>query len=90
MTNPSWLVYSTLRMLCILHGIEVQNVSRRTLYNWKSSGVCDSVIDLIALRLRVSGHLSAYGIRDIYLSCGYSPVSFSYASYVKCRAPGLS
>lgn len=87
---PSWLAYYTLRSLCILHGIEVQNVSRRTLHNWRSSGVDDCHIDLLALRLRVCGYLSADAVSDLYLSCGYSPESFSYACYVKCRAPGLS
>lgn len=88
--NPSWLAYSTLRSLCILHGIEVQNASRRTLYNWRSSGVDHSYIDLLALRLRVLGYLSADAIADLFLSCGYVPDSYSYASHVKCRTPGLS
>lgn len=90
MSIPSWLAYSTLRSLCILHGIEVHNVSRRTLYNWRFSGVDDSLIDHLALRLRVSGFLSADAVSDLYDSCGYSPESFSYACFVKCRAPGLS
>lgn len=71
--HPSWLAYSTLRSLCILHGVEVQNVSRRTLYNWRSSCVDFDHIDLLALRLFFSGFLSADAIEDIYWSCGYSP-----------------
>lgn len=70
-THPSWLVYSTLRTLCILHGIDVQNVSRRTLYNWSTTGVDFDHIDLLALRLIVKGHLSADAIHDIYSSAGY-------------------
>lgn len=72
MHNPSWLAYSTLRSLCILHGIEVQNVSRRTLYNWRTSGVDHDHIDLLNLRLIVGGFLSRDAIADIYRSCGYS------------------
>lgn len=72
-THPSWLAYSTLRSLCILHGVQVQNVSRRTLYNWRASGVDYDHIDLLALRLSVAGFLSGDAIEDIYHSCGYSP-----------------
>lgn len=71
--RPSWLVYSTLRSLCILHGIEVQNVSRRTLYNWRSSGVDYDHIDLLSLRLIVGGVLSGDAIADIYRSCNFFP-----------------
>lgn len=73
MNHPSWLVYSTLRSLCILHGVEVQNVSRRTLYNWRSSGVDFDHIDLLALRLSARGFLAADSISDIYRSCNYCP-----------------
>lgn len=69
--HPSWFAYSTLRSLCILHGVEVQNVSRRTLYNWRTAGVDFDHIDLLALRLNVKGHLSADAIEDIYCSAGY-------------------
>lgn len=72
-THPSWLAYSTLRSLCILHGIEVQNVSRRTLYNWRVSGVDHDHIDLLSLRLVVGGFLFRDAIDDIYRSCGYFP-----------------
>jgi len=70
--HPSWLVYSTLRSLCILHGIEVQNVSRRTLYNWRNSVVDSDCVDLLRLRIIVQGVLSGDAIDDIYCSCGYS------------------
>lgn len=70
--NPSWLVYSTLRSLCILHGIEVQNVSRRTLYNWRCSGVDYDHIDLLSLRLIDRGFLSRDALAGIYSSCDYS------------------
>lgn len=86
MSNPSWLVYSTLRSLCILHGIEVQNVSRRTLYNWRVSGVDFDHIDLLGLRLAAGGFLTWDAIADIYNSCDFS----SRVNRVKCRAPGLS
>ena len=69
--HPSWLAYSTLRSLCILHCVDVQNVSRRTLYNWRTTGVDFEHIDLLALRLIVKGHLSADAIDDIYCSAGY-------------------
>lgn len=73
MSNPSWLAYSTLRSLCILHGVEVHNVSRRTLYNWRTSGVYFDYIDLLELRLIDRGHLTAEAAADIYRSCGYYP-----------------
>lgn len=73
MNNPSWLAYSTLRSLCILHGIEVQNVSRRTLFNWRSAGVNFDHIDLLALRLAARGFLTAEAVADIYRSCDYCP-----------------
>lgn len=73
MNNPSWLVYSTLRSLCVLHGIEVQHVSRRTLYNWSNSGVGFDHIDLLGLRLVVAGFLSRDAVADIYRSCDYTP-----------------
>lgn len=72
-THSSWLAYSTLRSLCILHGIEVQNVSRRTLYNWQHSVVHPDCVDLLRLRLIVSGVLNGSAIDDIYRSCGYVP-----------------
>lgn len=68
----SWLAYSTLRSLCILHGVEVQNVSRRTLYNWRASGVDYDHVDLLALRLSAAGCLSVDAIEDLYRSCGLS------------------
>lgn len=72
-TPPSWLAYSTLRSLCILHGIEVQNVSRRTLYNWRRAGVDYDHIDLLRLRLIFRGFLSSDNVDDLFASCGYSP-----------------
>lgn len=71
--NPSWLAYSTLRSLCILHGVEVQNVSRRTLYNWRTTGVDPDHIDLLRLRLIVGGYLWGSDIDDILLSCDFVP-----------------
>lgn len=71
--HPSWLAYSTLRSLCILHGIEVQNVSRRTLFNWRTSGVHFDHIDLLGLRLAAAGFLSRDAVADIYRSCDYFP-----------------
>lgn len=71
--HPSWLAYSTLRTLCIFHGVKVQNVSRRTLYNWRASGVEDDHIDLLMHRLVQGGFYWWTDIEDIFLSCGYSP-----------------
>lgn len=88
MNNPSWLAYSTLRSLCILHGVEVQNVSRRTLYNWRATGVDFDHIDLLALRLIAGGFLTFGAVSDIYRSCDYwfnSSLSSSSAA-----PPGLS
>lgn len=69
--QPSWLAYSTLRSLCLLHGIEVQNVSRRTLYNWRCAGVDYDHIDLLAHRLVARGSLTWDSVSDIYRSCDY-------------------
>lgn len=79
--NNSFLFYSTLRSLCELHSIEVQNVSRRTLHNWKSRGVAWDHIDLLCYRLIYSNLFTRDALSDIALSCGFSGRLTSLGQY---------
>lgn len=69
--HPSYLVYASLRQICLIYSLPVHSVSSRTLYNWRFAGVDSDCIELLFYRLFLAGRITFDAFQDLCLSSGY-------------------